>query len=188
VRTLSSEPLIELHDDVLPEALQTRMQEYLLNAAWQFGSLSSGNSKAYPYWYRNFGGFNTGNADDCAAEVAKDAPIIADVWEHLASVATGQKLIRCYANGYPYGTEGHPHIDSNNPDDRTVMVYANHVWDCSWAGETVFLTKDKEVLAAVLPRSNRSVVFQGNIPHVARAISRVCPLLRITLMFKTANR
>jgi SM-20-related protein len=29
------------------------------------------------------------------------------------------------------------------------------------------------------------VVFPGLIPHVARGVSRTCPMLRITLMFKT---
>jgi SM-20-related protein len=28
-------------------------------------------------------------------------------------------------------------------------------------------------------------VFKGNIPHLARGVSRTCPVLRITLMFKT---
>lgn len=185
---LSADPLIEVHDDLLPEGLQHEVQTYLVNAPWQFGSVSSTMSKSYPYWYRHFGGFSAGNSDDCAEEVRATAPVIANVWDHVSEhVVPGHKLVRCYANGYPYGTEGTTHRDSNNPTDLTVMLYANHAWDVGWAGETMFFTMRPplDVVAAVMPKPNRMVVFSGCVPHVARAISRLCPMLRITLMFKT---
>jgi hypothetical protein len=34
-------------------------------------------------------------------------------------------------------------------------------------------------------QTDRLVIFRGNYPHVARGVSRTCPALRITLMFKT---
>jgi SM-20-related protein len=43
-----------------------------------------------------------------------------------------------------------------------------------------------DVLCAVYPKPNRLVSFPGEIPHVARGISHMCPLLRITLMFKVS--
>jgi SM-20-related protein len=42
-----------------------------------------------------------------------------------------------------------------------------------------------DIVSAVYPKPNRFVVFSGNIPHVARGVSRTCPKLRITLMYKT---
>jgi SM-20-related protein len=50
----------------------------------------------------------------------------------------------------------------------------------------VFFTQDgSDILASIYPKPNRLIVFPGAIPHVARGISRTCPKLRITLMFKT---
>ena len=61
----------------------------------------------------------------------------------------------------------------------------NSNWDTNWGGETVFYSKDKsEVLKAVIPSYGRVVAFQGNINHKAAALSRVCPKVRTTLMFK----
>jgi SM-20-related protein len=29
------------------------------------------------------------------------------------------------------------------------------------------------------------LMFEGTLPHVARGVSRICPVMRVTLMFKT---
>jgi SM-20-related protein len=186
--TLSHDLLIEVHDDLLPDDLLKEMQSILLTSAWTFGAKSSMVSGSYPYWYREFGGVEAKNENDCSDRVANDVPVIGRVWKHLSdSIAQGHKLIRCYANGYPYGCEGTAHLDSSNSQDRTLLLYANAAWNCDWAGETIFLSSPPniDIVAAVLPRPNRLVSFQGNIPHVARGISRLCPHLRMTLMFKT---
>ena len=59
-------------------------------------------------------------------------------------------------------------------------------WHPNYAGETVFFNDEgTDIIGTVYPRPNRMVLFSGSIPHVARGVSRVCPELRITLMFKT---
>ncbi|MGH7016591.1 MAG: hypothetical protein ACRED8_05840, partial [Caulobacteraceae bacterium] len=98
-------------------------------------------------------------------------------------------LTRCYANGYPSGAEGGVHLDSNLPTHFTAIYYPHLAWNPNWAGETLFFDAEgADVIAAVYPRPNRLAVFPGVIPHVARAVSRACPELRITLMFKTLTR
>jgi SM-20-related protein len=56
-------------------------------------------------------------------------------------------------------------------------------------GETVFFNQEEtDIIASIYPKPNRLVMFQGTIPHTARGVSRICPVLRITLMFKTELR
>jgi hypothetical protein len=45
-----------------------------------------------------------------------------------------------------------------------------------------------DVEHAELPKYNQGLVFNGNKWHVARGVTRICPLQRITLMFKFSPR
>ena len=109
------------------------------------------------------------------------------MWATLSStILSGHKLTRCYANGYPSGCEGGLHQDSMIATHFTCIYYPHAEWHPNFAGETVFFTQDgSDILASIYPKPNRLIVFPGAIPHVARGISRTCPKLRITLMFKT---
>jgi SM-20-related protein len=101
----------------------------------------------------------------------------------------GHRLIRCYANGHTYGSDGTLHTDSTRPGTYTCVYYPHQMWHPNWGGETVLFNQDKtDIVACVYPKPNRMVVFDGTIPHVARGVSRICPVLRVTLMFKTDMR
>lgn len=114
-------------------------------------------------------------------------PLLQGLWRGLKDgPLAGHALTRCYANGYPWGTEGGLHRDAVQAGHYTSIYYPHLEWSPNWAGETVFFDDaEQDIIAAVHPRPNRLAVFPGTIPHVARAISRACPDLRITLMFKT---
>jgi SM-20-related protein len=72
-------------------------------------------------------------------------------------------------------------------------------WNCYWSGETVFFKNewvnnpadqsfyDNEIIKSVLPRKNRMVLFEGNIVHSVRPLSKTYKDLRLTLMFKLKN-
>ena len=51
-----------------------------------------------------------------------------------------------------------------------------------------FNQEETDILASIYPKPNRLLIFSGIVPHVARGVSRICPVLRITLMFKTELR
>ena len=96
----------------------------------------------------------------------------------------GQALLtRCYANKHTFGTEGYVHTDSERKEDQTVVVYLNEEWNYEWGGETMFYEKG-EAIRAVVPKMGRVASFPGNIPHCAKALSRLCPKVRTTLMLK----
>ena len=190
---LSIDPPVHVYDDLLKEPLRSKADDYLNSRSWNFGATSGATGRSYPYWYCHFAGIFGQRAveaeiSDCSEQLRQQAPIIVAVWDYLRSqILRDHILVRCYANSYPYGTEGVVHRDADDTRHYTSIFYPNSKWDLNWAGETMFfrLQQPPEILAAVWPRPNRLVVFQGIIPHVARGISRSCPVLRTTLMFKT---
>jgi SM-20-related protein len=190
---LSVDPQVYLYEDVLQEPLRAEVADFLKSTSWHFGATSDKTEGSYPYWYKHFAGvFDQKDLrteiTDCSDQLRREAPIIAAVWHYLKErIFRDHILVRCYANSYPYGSEGVVHRDANDTRHHTAIFYPNSIWDMNWAGETMFfrLQQPPEILTTVWPRPNRLVVFQGIIPHVARGISRSCPLLRTTLMFKT---
>jgi SM-20-related protein len=181
---------IVIHDGVLPLAEQTALLAFLKGPGWAFGAYS--DPEGARYWYKHFAGVvRDGSApldpDRFEAMLASRAPPVAALWRSLqAGPLAGHRLTRCYANGYPAGSEGGLHRDSNVASHFTAIYYPHLAWRPNYAGETVFFdAAESEIVAAVYPRPNRLVVFPGVIPHVARGVSRACPELRITLMFKT---
>jgi hypothetical protein len=82
--------------------------------------------------------------------------------------------------------EGYPHMDSVRSNETTAVVYLNKEWFREWGGETVFYEGD-EIIEGVVPKFGRLVTFPSNIVHVARAVSRVCPVNRITLVLKSRH-
>jgi len=193
---LSADPSIHLYDDLLQDPLRTDVINFLKSLPWQFGATSDVAQKNYPYWYSHFAGIFDqkdlrAEIEDCSDQLNGQAPIIAAMWAYLKQdIFRDHILVRCYANSYPYGSEGVVHRDANDTRHYTAIFYPNSIWDVNWAGETMFfrLEQPPEILTAVWPRPNRLVLFQGMIPHVARGISRSCPLLRTTLMFKTMKK
>ena len=68
----------------------------------------------------------------------------------------------------------------------TTIYYPHAEWHPNWGGETVLFNADRtDITAAIYPRPGRLFTFRGTIPHVGRGVSRACPKLRVTLMFKT---
>lgn len=178
------------HDGLLPLDEQQALLTFLKGPGWAYGAFS--DVEGSRYLYKHFAGVVTDGreaVDPAAFEATLEqtAPPVARFWRRLkAEELQGHKLTRCYANGYPVGTEGSLHRDSNIATHYTAIYYPHLSWKPNYAGETVFFDdSEQEIIASVYPRPNRLVVFPGVIPHVARGVSRVCPDMRITLMFKT---
>ena len=52
----------------------------------------------------------------------------------------------------------------------------------------VFFDEDEDVIKAILPRYGRMTIFPGNIKHVGRGVSRICPTIRRVLVLKGKPR
>lgn len=172
--------------------------DFLNQPGWSYGWKSSAKTDNFSFWHKHFAGPRGGNLEyepqsksnglsDCAYELERGYPLILRLWRHLQAVALKDHiLVRCYANGLPFGSEGTLHIDSRAPKSFTTIYYPHETWHPDWGGETVFFDERRaEIIGAIYPRPNRAVMFRGMIPHVARGVTRVCPVMRITLMFKS---
>jgi SM-20-related protein len=178
------------HDGILPLDEQKALLAFLRGPGWSYGAFS--DPQGGRYLYKHFAGVVTDGreaVDPAAFEAMLEnaAPLVSRLWRRLkATHLAGHKLTRCYANGYPAGSEGSLHRDSNVPTHYTAIYYPHLEWKPNYAGETVFFDDtEQEIIGSVYPKPNRLAVFPGVIPHVARGVSRVCPDMRITLMFKT---
>lgn len=185
-------PIIRVYDNVLDSSTQRDLLLFLRAPGWTYGAYSADAPNPPRYWYKHFAGLNRDSGEVLDPVVFERqlelvAPPVARMWRHLeAGPMSGHTLARCYANGYPFGSEGSVHYDSDVPSHWTAIYYPHLEWSPDYAGETVFFDSDRtDIIASAYPRPNRLVVFRGIIPHVARAITRACPELRITLMFKT---
>ena len=122
-------------------------------------------------------------------------PVLKNVWEMLQHTLGRTNLLRCYINGYTYGTDGYAHVDDIWVDEQygvgssgtTIIVYLNETWDIDWAGETVIFDSNKEIETSLLPKYGRVLSFESNKLHAARPVSRACQSLRKVLVFKTVH-
>jgi hypothetical protein len=116
------------------------------------------------------------------------------VWNTLKDLIGQKSLMRCYINGYTFGTDGYAHVDDpwytqkygEDKDSETIVVYLNEKWHIDWAGETVIFN-GYDIERAVLPKFGRTLVFDSRKTHAARPVSRACPALRTVLVFKTGD-
>lgn len=179
------------HDHLLIDAELATVQAFFqTQVQWTFGWQSNKNNADVPFshWNHDFLQVGRNNQTDCTDQLLSDAALapLAALWTRLQTdVLHGHALVRCYANAHTFGIEGYPHVDSRKPGNYTTIFYINPQWKPEWAGETVFINDLGDIAHAVLPKPGRAVVFDGRIIHSARAVTRLCPALRVTLMFKT---
>jgi len=178
-------------DDLLPPNTQALVRDFLQRPGWQFGWKSARKTDVYSFWHKHFAGHRNSKNEpkyECSEELSKSAPLAHWFWVNLNKVVfrNTHALYRCYANAQTYGSDGTVHTDSKSDRSYTCVYYANADWQPNWAGETVIFTPDKsDIITSIYPRPNRLAIFRGNMPHVARGVSRTCPVLRVVLAFKS---
>lgn len=175
-------------DEFLPPSAYENLSRFISKEPMQYGSLSNSTSDPHGHWSRKFVTDNTYNLADISHELKENvryAPLN-DAWKFLRDTFLPKGLlIRCYLNGYTYGVDGYFHCDSQRADERTAIIYMNNEWDPDWAGETVFLDTNGDIVKSVLPKKNRAVIFSANVQHAGRSVSRKCTVLRKALIYKS---
>merc|ERR1712060_777948 len=117
------------------------------------------------------------------------------LWErHIAPRLPGKfRLLRAYANGELYGTDGSPHVDALTSPPHFTLLYYPHDFDSKsrlgtggfdHGGETMFFDEAGGLLKVVPMQSNSAVFFSSNVLHSGRAPSVLSFDLRITVAFK----
>lgn len=178
-------------DNFLPPREFDSLARFISTEPMTFGSRSNARTDPHGHWIRNFVEGSRTNLADVSSdlETNNEGAPLNFAWQLLRDTRLEDNLlIRCYLNGYTYGTDGYFHADSERPDEHTAILYMNDYWEPDWAGETVFLARDGEIARSVLPKMNRMVIFRADMQHAGRSVSRKCMVLRKTLIFKSRKR
>ena len=176
-------------DSFLDQPTWDALLSYFKNtAAFRYGWSSAKTVTEFTHWHLDFLN-KPGSNQENHEHILYNSPgykVIADTWTQLKSFhLQGHSLVRCYANAHTYGVEGAPHTDGMVDGHFTTIIYVIPNWKTEWAGETVFFNGAGDITDAILPKPNRMITFDGTQLHAARSLARICPDLRITLMFKT---
>ena len=178
-------------DHFLPNNLFANLAQSVSNEPMAYGSRSNLRTDPHGHWIRSFSKGSRMNLADVSGDLEGKEEVAAlnAAWKCLRDThLQNDLLIRCYLNGYTYGTDGYFHVDSDRTGEHTTLLYMNDYWEPDWAGETVFLDQKGEIVRSVLPRMNRAVIFPANMQHAGRSVSRKCMVLRKTLIFKSRAR
>src|ERR1041385_1399094 len=146
---------IRVLDDFLP--MYDEVAEMVASEPLGYGSRSNSRTEPHGHSSHSFAEAVRMNLADLSGDLSRDARLapIKRAWEFLRDKELPDGiLIRCYVNGYTYGTDGYFHVDSQRPDEHTTVIFMNDHWEPDWAGETVFLDAREEILKSVLPKRN----------------------------------
>jgi len=172
-------------DNFLPEMIAQPLYRYVKNLSWNYGWRSNA-SMGYAHWNADIANADKSNGLDIS-ESLQDKEFVLQAWKFINSAYfPDYRLIRCYANAHTHGVEGYPHTDSKRDQDITIVIYMNKGWKREWGGETI-VYDGSTIVEASVPAFNRAMIFKGNQFHCAKPVSRICPDLRRTIMFKCAK-
>jgi len=170
---------------------------HCFNNGFHYGRKSN-SKKAHDHghWYRDYLKNSTILAyDHNRMPYINNHPNLKTIWDQIQLKIGNRNLLRCYINGYAFGTDSYAHTDDTWMLEEhgeksladTIIVYLNDTWDIDWAGETVIFNDDEEIELAVLPKFGRVLVFNSNKLHTSRPVTRYCDTLRTVLVFKTSS-
>lgn len=183
---------IVVSEDFVEPRLQQQISALVRSPIWQYGWKSNRTKDRFCYWHSHFAGSEEGRSS-CEDELQQE-PLLAPIfklWKTLENVVLrGHEPLRVYANAHTYGVEGSVHIDHDDKENYfSTVYYAHTAWDRNWAGDTVFYAEDGEnIIRSIYPKPGRAITFPGCIPHCARAPSRDCAELRISVVIKTQRK
>lgn len=186
-------------DNFFPENLYTDIvaESNSPDTLWSF---SRSDTDSDPYWTRYV--YGSKQTSSFVFDRQWRVPLAKTAWDVTQKkllIPSSAKLSSCYYNGLTFGNASYPHIDADaNKDEKftTIINYICPEWNIFWGGETAFFSgkwsKDprhstfynSEVIKTVVPRPNRTVVFDGNVVHSVLPVTKAFTGIRVTLMFK----
>ena len=166
---------MKIYDDVLDKQFLDYINHSLLSMKW-IPHASTPNQEIPLF-------FNSSTIDE-KENVQKDEyvflfRIITSIIEKEPEVE-GKNIVleRGYVNLYPHGIGADWHIDSENPNSKTILFYP-----CDWKEEYGGATEFQESGEKVEYKKNRLLIFNSHIYH--RAAVHQNPKNRYTIAFKT---
>ena len=179
------------YDDELIHKSQMLVRTFNYNSRYNFKGMDSVGLKYNCTFYSE----NQGDKE------IKDKTL-KSLWEKTKELlpVKDYRLKRAYVNISRFGDEDVIHVDDNDYSlGLSVILYLSGKWKITWGGQTNFYTKftkkanlpnddeteyENEIVHSVIPKQNRVVVFNKNIPHSAGIISKTCLQNRYACVFK----
>jgi SM-20-related protein len=180
-------------DEFVPLQLQQALSELTRQPIWKYGWRSNNRRDRYCYWHAHVAGGDSQTRTNCESELA-GLPAFSAIYALFKILQQGplkgHEPVRVYMNSHTFGVEGYVHQDNADTENYfSTVYYAHPVWHQNWSGDTVFYNRDEsDILTSVFPRPGRAVTFHGAIPHCARAPSRDCNELRVSIVIKTQRQ
>ena len=178
---------IEYFDGFVPVRILRGVTQEVSSMGFKFGWKSSRKEDPHGHWNSKIINHSKRSTEDGSHLIAEEHSGLRDYITWLKEGLFGpSNLLRFYVNAHTYGVDGYPHTDSSRDrGEQTVVLYLTPAWEPKWAGETVVLDEAaSDIEASVLPRYGRLFVFPSNRLHAARSVSRICNIMRATLVCK----
>lgn len=177
-------------DDGITDEEHSKVLELLTGSVWRYGWPYPYSPLDRPCWHAFIAGTHRDELQDCEQELRErsDWGFLANIWTRIkAAHMPTATLLGVYANGQVSSQDGPIHRDNTaDAPGRTVMLFCSEYWAACWGGELMFYDFSKKfIVASVQPKPKRLVIFNGEVPHAARAPVVSCNRLRMSIAFKT---
>jgi Rps23 Pro-64 3,4-dihydroxylase Tpa1-like proline 4-hydroxylase len=163
---------IYIYDGFLSFSDFSHVKKTIDSGHWKFENYSNPSSKDIPFWIMDL----------------KDDPVFSSILKKKIEKVTCRnfKLEEVYANGQTRGQNGSFHVDTDDDNSWTFILYINDTSDNDeWGGETQFKVGD--TIKVIKPVMNRGVLFKANIFHRGMAPSPDNNNLRVTVAWKLSQ-
>lgn len=125
----------------------------------------------------------------------EEEEIYPQAFDEISHLFEGYRVHRAYINAMKFGDEDSIHEDDVELESGlTAIIYLNEAWYPEWFGQTVLFNGtsadrdtnyiNNDIIASILPKPNRLVVFDKKTPHCVAPISHRFSGIRYTLMYK----
>lgn len=171
---MNDERFKEYTNEIPFNTLSTWSRTLLQDARWENIGWTGTPSEPYRHWA-------------CYPELEG---VLKQLWdfvhETIKEDGLDLTLQRTVMNLYNHGDSSWLHVDSQNSDEWTVIVFMNEYWNLNWGGDFV-LVENNEILKAFAATPGKFVLFKGNLLHGARPVSREAPYPRFGIAFQSKS-
>lgn len=184
--------IIRVYDNLLDRDLVLMTYTWAVRSTrlgWRFGDTADDQTDN-AFW----GATVVSHEDeDVPGDIAEAEPRVGQIWETLQRAFEPARfdLRQVFVNGQTYGLDNAIHTDRPNDEEGwyTALVYLNPKWSIHDGGETMFYNPARsDVIAAVVPKPGRVILFDARHPHWGRPPTRNCKQLRVTLAYRLTRR
>ena len=181
--------MITIMDNVVPTEIFKMAHQEVNKDIWSFSNMSTGQD------------LNVGfSAPIYCGEVNKlisedkfnESNIMYNLWNSINSKLDveknyNNKLGRIFLNGGPPLSDQTVHRDDQVTYSKniTIVFFLHDRWEVAWGGELLLYDiSHSRVTGGVFPMPNRAADFYSYLPHRGAPVSRICPIMRISIAFQ----